>query len=173
MGEASYEQENDSSESEQPGPPPASFGTMCHPSCGAFLCTLPLSRLTKVDRVPLIILDDTFARAPWRFVHVAHERDPVLPQVVRRRRHVSRLEVEMEVLASLDVRNRGIYLVDEFQMNHLTACPNAGVEVFVLELEPEPQLRGIESNRFREIGCPELYDNIGNLHVDLRLFGSR
>src|SRR5688500_8535848 len=110
--------------------------------------TLPLLKLTNVNRVPLIILDDTFARAPWRVVHVAHERDPLLPQVVRRRRHISRLEVEMEVLASLDVRNRGIYVIDELQMNHLTACPNAGVEVFVLEFQGESQLRRVEPNRF-------------------------
>src|SRR5437868_7262982 len=68
---------------------------------------------------------------------------------------------------SLVVRNRGIWRVDEFQMNHLAVGPNAGIEVLVLELEGESQLRRVELNRFREIGCPELDDDVGNLHVDL------
>src|SRR4051812_47722963 len=75
------------------------------------------SRLTNVDRVSLIIVDDTFASAPRRFVHGADERNSLFSQVVRRRRDISGLEVEMEMLSCFDVRNRGIWLVDQFQVN--------------------------------------------------------
>ena len=55
------------------------------------------------------------------------------------------LEIEVEVLALVHELDRGVLLVREFQVKELTPCTNAGVEVLVLELERQSDLRRVET----------------------------
>jgi hypothetical protein len=125
-----------------------------------------LERLTKVQGVTLVIFDDELARPPQRFVHFSFEPDAGEAHAFGGRHHVVRLEVEVEVIAEVNVCDRRILLVDEFQMNDVPASAHTRIKVFVLELEGETESGRVEADRGREVGRAQLGDDVGNLHGD-------
>jgi len=70
----------------------------------------------------------------------------------------------MGMPALIDEVDRGILLVDELEMEDLTAGPDARVEVLVLEVEREPDLLGVEPDRSGEIRRPQLEDRSRDAH---------
>src|SRR5260370_25460075 len=104
-----------------------------------------LATLTEVQRVPLIILDGELSRSPGGLVHVLHETDSVSPQRVRCGLGILRLEIEVEMFARVRERDGGVPFVREFQVKDLIPRPDSRVEVLVLELERQSDLRRVET----------------------------
>jgi hypothetical protein len=91
-------------------------------------------------------------------VYVLHEGNAVRFQDGGRGRDIVRLEVEMEMLTPVDEGDRGILLIHEFEMENLTACPNAGVELLILEVELQPEFGRVKADRRLQIGGAQLWN---------------
>src|SRR2546430_1136497 len=115
-----------------------------------------LPALTEVQGMPLIVLDGELPPFPSGFMHVLHQAHAVSLQCVSRRRGVVCLPIEVEVVALLHEGDRGVLLVDEFEVKELTPSPDTGVKVLVLELERQSHLRGVEAYGCSEIRRPLL-----------------
>ena len=73
--------------------------------------------------MPLIVFDDELSRSPGGLVHVFHEAHPVSLQRVRHGRDVVCFKIKVEVSALIHELDRGVLLVDEFQVKELTPQP--------------------------------------------------
>jgi hypothetical protein len=84
--------------------------------------------------VRLIVLDGELPRPPRRVVHLLDERHAVPLQCLGHGGGVVRLEVQVEVPARVDERDRRVLLVGELQVKDLAAGADARVGILVLEL---------------------------------------
>jgi hypothetical protein len=94
--------------------------------------------LAEIQRMALIVLDDELPGATRRVMDVPDQADPVPPARLCRGVGVVGFEVEVEVFARVGESNGRILLVDELQVKKLIACPDAGVEIRVLEDQGQP-----------------------------------
>src|SRR2546425_13016551 len=57
-----------------------------------------------------------------------------------------------------------ILLIDELQVEDMMARSNPRVEVLVLELEREPEFRGVEADRFSQVRRAQLWNDVRYHH---------
>src|SRR4029434_11237798 len=73
-------------------------------------------------------------------------------------------KVEMKVIAVFHKFDGRIFLVCEFQMKELTARTDTRVEILILEFKRQSHFRGVEADRFSQIGGPQLRNYTRYLH---------